>query len=114
MEYILFYFIVFFVLFLIIYFIWYLPSKRKDKLKKNKGLNFIVKKYDLKMDDNKWKYLGRLFVLVNSLILAVPIEIVFIFDINYILALVISLGIFIVLIYTFYNILGLLLKKKGW
>ena len=96
------------------YFISYYRPLKKDTLGTNAGFRFIVKKYDLSMDKKRVRLLSKIICVVNSFILSIPIYIVLFIDIKRIYVILISFVIFMVGMLVSYNIIGLILKKKGW
>lgn len=97
----------------ILFFGYYIFMKIRKKLVQNKALKIIVKKYDLDMDDRKIKILSRIMVIVNTLILAIPLTVAYLIS-NYIILVIVSFVIIVILILLFYNLIGYVLKKKGW
>ncbi len=56
--------------------------------------------------------LNFLLVLVNSFILAVPMTLSYFISIHYIGMLILAFTLFILLFYSLYNIVGMILKRK--
>ena len=106
--------IIFFVIFVINYFINYILKNKHNNLIDNQALMFITKKYKLKLDDKKTKLLSKIIIIVNSLIISIPIELILRLNIKYLYSIIISFILFIFLILISYNLLGYILKKKGW
>lgn len=114
MRYLLGYIILLLIVFIIVYVLTFILKDRKDELGLSKSFRFITKKYDLKMNKKRVRTLSKIIALANTFILSIPIYMVLILNIEYMLSLVISLVVFIVLILVVYNIIGYILKKKGW
>lgn len=114
MQYILWYFIITMILFLVLYIVEFIIPDKKDSLGSTKVFNFITKKYNLNMNKKRVRLLSKLIVIANTFILSIPMMIVLFIDLSYIMALLISLVIFIPLILIVYNLIGFMLKKKGW
>ena len=114
-----------FIVFIINYLINYVHMKKNDALISNKALLFIQKKYKLKLDDKKIDALSKIIIIDNTLIISIAIELILRWNINYfvlafvsfvlfIVLIIISFILFIILILISYNLLGYILKKKGW
>jgi hypothetical protein len=114
MEYILEYFLILIVLFLIIYIFDFTIKSKNNSLGLQKSFQYIVRKYNLSMNKNRTRLLSKIICFVNAFIISIPVTIILLVDINYFLSLVISFISFIILILVFYNITGIILKKKGW
>ena len=106
--------IIFFVIFVVNYFVNYILKNKHSNLIDNQALMFITKKYKLKLDDKKTKLLSKIIIIVNSLIISIPIELILRLNIKYLYSIIISFILFIFLILISYNLLGYILKKKGW
>lgn len=118
MDGIIFYFIWYMFLFLVLYlfmfiFMYIVPLKKKI-LESNKGLQFITLKYKLNLTKKRTEKLTKLLVLVNTIILSIPAYLVFVLNIKKIYIVIASFVLFIVLILVSYNLIGKILKKKGW
>lgn len=114
MRYLLGYIILLLIIFIIVYILTFVLKARKDELGLSKSFRFITKKYDLKMDRKRVRTLSKIIAVANTFILSVPIYMVLVINMKYMLSLFISLVVFIVLILVVYNIIGYILKKKGW
>lgn len=106
--------IIAFIVFIINYLINYVHMKKNDALISNKALLFIQKKYKLKLDDKKINLLSKIIIVVNTLIISIAIELILRWNTNYFILAAISFVLFIVLILVSYNLIGYILKKKGW
>lgn len=106
--------IVFLIIFIINYLLNYLFMKKNDNLIANKAFNYIVLKYKLKLDNKKINILSKVIIIINTIIISIPIEIILRWNFNYYLVISVSFILFIVLILISYNLLGYILKKKGW
>lgn len=114
MQYLLWYVIILMVIFLVLYIVEFIIPDKKDTLGSSKVFNFITKKYNLSMTKKRVRLLSKIIVFVNAIILSIPMMIVLFVDLPYMSALGLSLIIFIPLILIGYNLIGYLLKKKGW
>lgn len=103
-----------FIVFIINYLINYVYIKKNDALISNKALLFIQKKYKLKLDDKKIDALSKIIIIDNTLIISIAIELILRWNINYFVLAGVSFVLFIVLIIISYNLIGYILKKKGW
>lgn len=106
--------IIYTIVFLVLYVGMYYFNLKKKNLGLNKGLIYICRRYNLKMGEDEVKKLTKILVLVNSFIISIPVAIVLFFEVNYFISLIMSFVIFIVLILSLYNIIGVILRKKGW
>lgn len=114
MEYIFSYLIILMVLFLAIYIFDFTIKYKNNSLGTQRSFQFIVKKYDLNMNKQRVRLLSKIICFVNAFIISIPITIIMVLDIDYYISLFISFVLFIILILVCYNILGSILKKKGW
>ena len=114
MKYLLWYIILFLIIFVVLYIFDFVIKDKKDNLGLSKGFRYITKKYNLNMDKSRVRILAKIIVLANAFILSIPMYVVFVFDLNYFAILGISFIIFIILFITIYNLIGCILKKKGW
>lgn len=87
---------------------------KNNSLGTQRSFQFIVKKYDLNMNKQRVRLLSKIICFVNAFIISIPITIIMVLDIDYYISLFISFVLFIILILVCYNILGSILKKKGW
>lgn len=112
------YLVVFLIIFIIIYLFFflcsYLISKKRNTLGTNKAFRFIVHKYDLKMNEEHTKKLSLLLVLGNSVILSSTLTVMWFLNTSIIVKMIISFIIFIIEFLIIYNLIGYILKKKGW
>ena len=114
MQYVVLYLFVLMLCLIPMYLITYYRPLKRDSLGTNAGFKFIVKKYDLSMDKKRVRLLSKIICIVNSFILSVPIYIVLFVDIKRIYIFIISFVVFMIGILVSYNIIGSILKKKGW
>lgn len=114
MEYIFSYLIILMVLFMAIYIFDFTIKHKNNSLGTQRSFQFIVKKYDLNMNKQRVRLLSKIICFVNAFIISIPITIIMVLDIDYYISLFISFVLFIILILVCYNILGSILKKKGW
>ena len=84
-----------FIVFIINYLINYVHMKKNDALISNKALSKII-------------------IIDNTLIISIAIELILRWNINYFVLAGVSFVLFIVLIIISYNLIGYILKKKGW
>lgn len=114
MQYLLWYVIILMVIFLVLYIVEFIIPDKKDTLGASKVFNFITKKYNLNMTKKRVRLLSKIIVFVNAIILSIPIMIVLFVELSYLESLGLALLIFVPLILIGYNLIGYLLKKKGW
>ena len=114
MKYIVIYISTFALIFLFLYIFQFIRNDKKNKLGEDKAFYFITQRYHLKMNKKRVRTLSKIIVINNSFIISIPVYLCLILNIKYVYLLLISLGIFIVLILVSYNLIGKLLKKKGW
>lgn len=88
--------------------------KKNDALISNKALLYIQKKYKLKLNDKRINLLSKILIVDNTLIISIALELIIRLNINYLVLAVISICLFIILILVSYNLIGYILKKKGW
>ncbi len=106
--------IIAFIIFIINYLINYVHMKKNDALISNKALLYIQKKYKLKLNDKRINLLSKILIVDNTLIISIALELIIRLNINYLVLAVISICLFIILILVSYNLIGYILKKKGW
>lgn len=92
---------------------YYIPLK-KDNLGSQSAFKYIVKKYDLSMDKKRVRLLSKLIAVVNTFIISIPIAMVLFGNMRRMWVFILSFVIFVVGIVSLYNLLGFILKKKGW
>ena len=92
---------------------YYIPLK-KNKLEAQGSFKLIVQKYDLNMDKARVRLLSKIVCVVNAFIMSIPIYMVLFANINRIVMFAIAFVIFVVGIAGSYNLIGYILKKKGW
>ena len=114
MEYIFYYFIVLLIAFVPVYIITYAIPAKKNKLGIQGAFQFVVKKYDLNMNKERVRLLSKILAFINSFIISIPLMMVLFLEIDRWLIFLISFILFIVLMLSLYNMVGYMLKKKGW
>ena len=119
MRYVGYYFIVLFIIFLIMYIGSYILRKKKNKLGGSAGFRFIEKRYNLNMDEKRANALAKILVFNDSFLLSVPIYMcLFVLDMSSVARMIILFAITFVFCVVFvllsYNMIGKILKKKGW
>lgn len=114
MQYLLWYVIIFMVILLVLYIVEFHIPNAKEMLGCSKVFRFITKKYDLSMNKSRVRVLSKVIVVANAFILSIPMMLVLFVKLSYFEAIGISLVIFIALILGIYNLIGYMLKKKGW
>lgn len=105
-------FLIAYVIFLLIY-IFIINRKRKDykEGKKEAEISYIINKFKLDMRKTKYKTIKWAVTFINPLILAVTFIIVTNVE-SYILGILLGFIIMLLLVYSSYEILGRILKKK--
>lgn len=119
MQYVGYYFIELFIIFIFMYIFNYILKKKKNKLGSSAGFRYIEKKYNLNMDKKRADTLAKIIVLTDSILLSVPIYMcLFVLNMNSLLKMI---GLFaltfifcIIFVIFSYNMIGKILKKKGW
>lgn len=101
-------FILIFTTYLIIYFI----KMKKKNLAQMTEVILLKKFFDLKDVKLKYKLLCFFIILINSIIISIAGTICTMIKMNYIWQILIGFVILVSLIYLFYNLLGIILKKK--
>lgn len=114
MEYIFSYLLILLVLFLAVYIFDFTIKSKNNSLGMQRSLQYIVKRYDLSMNKLRVRLLSKIICFVNAFIISIPVAIIIIWDIDYYISLIVSFVIIIVLMLVCYNLLGSILKKKGW
>ena len=114
MKYLIQYIILFLILFIVLYVVEFIMRDKNESLSLSKNFRFIKKKYKLKMDVKRTRLLSKILVVVDTFILSVPIFIMLFTDLSYFKMLGMSFFIFIILFVSLYNLVGYILKKKGW
>lgn len=107
------YFGVAFISVFLIYII-FINRKRKEYVegKNQLEINYIIKKFGLDMRKTNYKTVKWLVTFINSFIISFTFVILINVNTNYILKLLIGFVILFVLIYSIYEIVGKILKKK--
>lgn len=119
MKYVGYYFVLLFIIYLVMYIGSYIPRGKKNKLGSSAGFRYIEKKYDLNMDKKRAITLSRLLVFDDAFLLSVPLYICLFFldtsSIPKMVGFVALTSLFcIVFVLLSYNMIGKILKKKGW
>lgn len=114
MKYVVIYISTFTLIFLLLYIFQFIRNEKKNKLGEDKAFYFITQRYHLKMNKERVRILSKIIVANNSFIISIPVFLCLVLNIKYVYLLLISLVLFIVLILLSYNLIGKLLKKKGW
>lgn len=105
-------FLVTFIIVYIIYFIVILVrSKGREKLKESSEAKFLKNRFQLNLDTIKPNVLGYIIAFANSLILALTLTFISLFD-NYLFKMIIGFIILIILQLIIYTIIGKYLKQK--
>ena len=102
------------IIFIILFLFDYCLRLKGNRLGGTKAFQFIEKKYKLSMNKKRAKKLALTLVIFNSLIISIPIALMLTYEINIFLMLIIAFIIFILLILIIYNLIGYILKRKGW
>lgn len=105
-------FVLIFILVLIVYFV-FLNKKRKEysKLKQNDEIKLFIARYNLDMRKTKYKTVLNTLTIINSFIIAFCSTIISYIN-GIIWALLVGFVLLLVLIYSFYEIVGRYLKRK--
>ena len=114
MEYVLTFLIIYIIVLVFLLVFGYLIPKKRKRLERNKGLQFIIRKYKLSSSEETVQKVGLLLVFVNALIITIPMFLVFFVDLGLIWVMLISLAFFIIALLGIYSLIGIILKKKGW
>ena len=114
MRYLICYLITYVFLLVILFIFTYLFPRKSQRLGLNKGLQFILKKYDLTRTKDNIEKISKILVFTNAFILSGPITLVLVSNLSIFYVIGISLVLFLVLIFGLYNFIGFILKKKGW
>ena len=114
MELLITFVISFFIIFIFNYLFNYVIKGKNNKLGTQPSYTYIVKKYKLKMDKVKTKKLSKIIVLTNTFIISVPITVFINIEMHLGIVCVISFFAFILMMFSLYNIIGIILRKKGW
>lgn len=109
------YLIMFVVSFLIIFFLYLvsviLRKNKYEKYKNGKQVQFFIKKYGLKFKKIKEVKFFTLLSIINSLLMAITVTIIFAIN-NIIIKFLVAFVILIVLVLIFYSLLGMYIRKK--
>ena len=100
------------VLFIIYLIFFYLRGLKKKSILNSMQVEFLKIRFQFKNKDLKPKKLGIIITLLDPLIISLTGTIVSLPKWNYIISLLIGFVLLIALIYSFYEILGRILKRK--
>lgn len=114
MKYIIVFLFIFIIVSLCFYLFGYVLPKKRHTLGKNKAFRYIVKKNDFNMNEERTKTLSKMIAIANSLILSSTLTIMASIVTSIIVKMIISFVIFIIEFLLVYNLIGYILKKKGW
>lgn len=114
MEYIFYYLVVLLLSFIAVYVITYVIPAKKNTLGAQGAFQFVVKKYDLNMDKKRVRLLSKILAFINSFIISIPITIVLFIELDRWLIFLASFILFVIMMLCLYNLIGFILKKKGW
>lgn len=111
------YIVVFIMLYVIVFLFFllgYFINKKRGTLGLNKAYHYIVFKNGFKMNEKRVLLLSKILAFSNSLILSLVLTLMWFLDISIIWMMIISFIIFIVSLFITYNLIGYILKRKGW
>lgn len=114
MDYIFYYLAILLLSFVGVYIITYIIPAKKNTLGAQGAFQFVVKKYDLNMDKKRVRLLSKILAFINSFIISIPITIVLFVELDRWIIFLASFILFIVMMLGLYNLVGFILKKKGW
>ena len=114
MEIIVMYFVILILCCLHIYVITYYIPLKKDTLGNQSSFKYILHKYDLSLDKKRARLLSKVIALTNAFILSIPVMLVLFLNIKRIYIFGIAFVVFVIGIVGLYNLIGFILKKKGW
>ena len=102
-------YVVFFIIYLIFY---YFRGLKKKTILDSLQVEFLKVRFDLKNKELKPKKIGLIVTFVDPLIISLTGTIVSLPKWNYILELLLGFVLLIALIYSFYEIIGRIIKRK--
>ena len=109
----LFLFIISFVLLFLIYLIcFYIRGLKCHKIKSSMQVEFILKRQNLKKSDINEKSIGLIICILDPLIISISGVVASSFDLNYLWQILIGFALLMGLIYSLYEILGRIIKRK--
>ena len=108
----LFVFMVAFTFIFITFLINYVVKRQRNGLAHSKEVELLINRFKISRNNLNYNALGLIFVLVNSLIIAVTGTICTMVKLHYIWQLVIGFVLLMFLIYAFYGVIGMYLKRK--
>lgn len=111
MYYLLFFLGCFVVIFLLYLISVILRTSKYDKYKNGKQVQFFVKKYGLKFKNISMRKFLVLLSIVNSILMALTVTIIFSID-NIVIKFLLAFVLLIVLLLIFYSLLGMYIRKK--
>ncbi len=114
MEYVIGFGIIFIISLIILLLFSYLIPLKRQRLERNKAIQYIVKKNSLSHDGKTIRKLGIILVFLHAFLIAIPGTLFIFVDLNITWIGLISLGFFVGALLGSYELLGMILKKKGW
>lgn len=109
----LFLFIISFVVLFIIYLIWfYIIGLKRHKIKNSMQAEFILKRQHLKKKDLNEKSLGLIICFIDPLIISISGVVASSVKLNFVWQILIGFALLMGLIYSLYEILGRIIKRK--
>ena len=102
-------YIIIFVIYLIFF---YLIGLKKKSILNSMQVEFLIKRFNLRKKDFNSKNIGIIICLIDPLIISLTGTIVTLPKWHYILELLLGFIILMILIYSFYEILGRIIKRK--
>lgn len=112
MEHIIFFGISYTILFLLYILLFYIRGLKKKKIFDSMQFTYLKIKFELKNKDLNPKKIGSAICIIDPLIISLTGVIVTLPNWNYLIELFIGFIILIGLIYSFYEILGRIIKRK--
>ena len=99
-------------IFLIYFFVFYLYGLKKKKIKTSMQVELILRRQKLKKKDINEKSIGIIICLIDSLIISTSGTVATSLNVNYIWQLLIGFAMLIGLIFSLYEIVGRIIKRK--
>lgn len=100
------------VLFLIYFFVFYLRGLKKHTIKDSMQVNFIIQRQHLKKKNINEKSIGIIICLIDPLIISTSGVVATSINLNYIWQILIGFALLMGLIYSLYEIVGRIIKRK--
>ena len=100
------------ILFIIYLIFFYILGLKKKSILNSMQVEFLIKRFDLRKKDFNSKKIGIIICLLDPLIISLTGTIVTLPKWHYILELLLGFVILMILIYSFYEILGRIIKRK--